>query len=100
MRTAEHWWHYICRLGGDGILSRQDVADLRNQRARVLYLMLDCEWHTANEVIAAAGGREGLRRMRELREIPYVEIDRQRIAGHRDFRYRLTYAPGTQQELF
>ena len=33
-------WDYIKKLGGAGILKRSDVADLKNQRAKVLYLML------------------------------------------------------------
>ena len=93
-------WDYIKRLGGEGILRRSDVADLKNQRDKVLYLMLDGNWHDAGQIIAASGGREGLRRMRELREIPNVVIERKPHPDFkRDFMYRLVYNSG-QQELF
>lgn len=93
------WWTYIKRLGGDGILSRQDVNHLKNQRARVLYLMLDGNWHSAQEILEFAGGSEGLRRLRELRDIPNVTIERKRSLG-RAFFYRLQYKHGLQGDLF
>ena len=95
-------WDYIKKLGGEGILSRQDVRDLKNQRAKVLYLMLDGLWHKADEIIQYSGGREGLRRMRELREIPGATIERHRSPNKygRDFYYRLTFDRGLQGELF
>ena len=94
-----HEWERILQIGGLGILRRSDISDLRSQRAKVLYLMMDGLWHQANDIIMAAKGREGLRRMRELREIPYVSIERQRIMGKRDFMYRLVYEPGIQGTL-
>jgi len=94
-------WDYIKKLGGEGILRRSDIADLKNQRARVLYLMLDGGWYFPDQIIAAAGGRAGMRRMRELREIPNVTIERVRSPfTKRDFMYRLKYAPGLQGEIF
>lgn len=93
-------WDYIKKLGGEGILSRQDVRDLKNQRAKVLYLMLDGMWHAGHEILTWSGGTEGLRRMRELREIPGVSIERMRPAGKRDFYYRLKYRSGIQKDLF
>ena len=94
-------WDYIKKLGGEGILSRQDVQDLKNQRAKVLWLMLDGLWHQANEIINCSGGREGLRRLRELREIPGVTIERRpHPSRKRDFMYRLNYKTGNQGDLF
>ena len=100
--TGAAWsWNQIKKLGGEGILSRQDVVDFSNQRNRVLWLMLDGQWHTTGQILRTAKGREGLRRMRELREIPNVSIER---AKHptvkRDFIYKLNYKPGIQRELF
>ena len=94
-------WAYIKKLGGEGILSRQDVQHLRTQRDRVLYLMLDGLWHSANEIVAAAKGTEGLRRLRELRDIPNVTIERRRChkCPDRLFFYRLQFN-GMQGELF
>ena len=84
-----------------GILYQGDVRELKDQRSKVLYLMLDGQWHYADQIITASGGREGLRRMRELREIPGVTIERMRHPHRkRDFRYRLKYDVGLQQELF
>lgn len=95
-------WDYIKKLGGEGILRRRDVRDLKSQRAKVLFLMLDGLWHRADEIIQFSGGREGLRRMRELREIPGVEIERHRAPNryNRDFYYRLKVSAGLQGELF
>ena len=92
-------WDRIKKLGGAGILTRNDITDLTSQRAKVLWLMLDGFWHSADSIRDAAGGSEGLRRLRELRELPYVTITRHR--GHsRRFYYCLEYAPGIQAELF
>ena len=92
-------WNRIKKLGGEGILTRTDITDLTGQRAKVLWLMLDGNWHQAEAIRLAAGGSEGLRRLRELREIPYVEITRKKSLG-RMFFYRLVYSPGIQTELF
>jgi len=92
-------WKKIRSLGGEGILQRSDLVDLKSQRARVLWLMLDGLWHTATEILVWSRGREGLRRMRELREIPHMSIQRQRLHSGRDFMYRLQYQPGIQQEF-
>jgi hypothetical protein len=96
-------WEKIKKLGGEGVLTQQDIADFSTQRARVLHLMLDGFWHSAEHIIGAAGGREGLRRMRELREIPGARIERIRAPmGKRDFMYRLVIEKpaATQRELF
>ena len=92
-------WDYIKKLGGEGILSRQDVNSLKSQRYRVLWLMLDGKWHTAADIISIAGGSEGLRRLRELREIPNAEIERKRQLTSRNFLYRLRYTR-KQKDLF
>ena len=94
-------WDYIKRLGGQGILQRSDVKDLKSQRAKVLHLMLDGRWHKAGEILEVSGGREGLRRLRELRDIPHASIEKaKKIVGGRDFWYRLNYTPGIQKDLF
>jgi len=50
-----------------GALSLDDIRRLKTARDRVLALMVDSKWHTANE-IREIGGSEGLRRYRELRQ--------------------------------
>ena len=94
-------WERIKALGGQGILTRKDIEDLDVQRNRLLFLMLSGSWHTADEIIRYSHGREGLRRMRELREIPHVTIQRRRNPNcKRDFMYRLDYKPGLQKDMF
>jgi hypothetical protein len=91
-------WDYIKKLGGEGILRRQDVADLKHARAKVLWLMLDGEWHQATQIIDASGTREGLRRLRELRDIPGAIVERQ-VSYGREFKYRLRFETA-QREMF
>ena len=93
-------WERIKRLGGAGILTRSDITDLTSQRAKVLWLMMDGFWHSADDIRDAAGGSEGLRRLRELRELPYITITRRRLFLSRNFSYLLEYDPGIQAELF
>ena len=92
-------WNRIKKLGGQGILTRADITDLTGQRAKVLWLMMDGFWHRAEDIRLVAGGSEGLRRLRELREIPYVKITRRRVRKSRHFAYILEYEPGIQTEL-
>jgi hypothetical protein len=78
----------IAALGGKGILREDDVADLDASVAKVFEFMRDGEWHTATEIIEAAGCREGLRRMRDLR--PTFTIDKRRSGiSKREFEYRI-----------
>lgn len=95
MRTD---WDYIRKLGGEGILKRSDIQDLTSQRERVLWLMLDGLWHRASDIIRVAGGSEGLRRLRELRDIDGAVIDRVRVHGSREFVYRLHFEAGHQTD--
>lgn len=63
-------WH---RLGGaDAPLRLADMRKLRGQRRAVATLMADGRWHGAPEIRDAAGGSEGLRRLRELRGMGFV----------------------------
>ncbi len=76
-------------LGATGILTADDIPHLTSQRRRVLDFMIDGEWHTGPAIVEVAGGSEGLRRLRELREITGVEIKRRRVEGTRTFEYQL-----------
>jgi hypothetical protein len=53
--------------------------------------MKDGAWHTAQSIIDASGQREGIRRMRELRQIGYV-VEQMRPEGSREWSYRLVTA--------
>jgi hypothetical protein len=83
----------ILKLGGCGILNHKDVAEFKAAVRRVYALMCDGRWYAADEIENAAGehgrpAREGLRRMRELREAGF-EIDRERQGDGRTWKYRL-----------
>jgi|TARA_Y100000034_G_scaffold101689_1_gene126140 hypothetical protein len=80
------------RLGGVGILTDQDLADLKGGVRRVFDLMSDGEWYDRNAICLAAGtdgipAYEGMRRMRELRDRG-LEVEGRRLGG-RQWVYRL-----------
>lgn len=77
----------LVQLGGLGVLAVADIDELNAGVRRVLALMADGAWHSADQIRAAAGGSEGLRRMRELRE--HFEVDRHRSPYSRTFFYKL-----------
>lgn len=86
----------IKKLGGEGILTEEDLADFSDAKRRIYQLMLDGEWHGGYEikVTASSTGRpmpSGLRRMRELRKVPGIEIERRRSDKGRHFEYKLTH---------
>lgn len=80
-------------LGGDGLLSDDDVRQLGAGVLRVYNLMKDGQWHGPEEICKIAGenghsAREGLRRMRELRR--WFSVERRRAEdGSRLWFYRL-----------
>lgn len=75
-------------------LSVKDQSELRAGVRRVWELMRDGGWHEADDIEMAAGengvpAREGLRRMRQLREYGF-RIDRRKADGSsRNFEYRI-----------
>lgn len=80
-------------LGGDGILTREDLAEFNRATLRVLSIMRDGEWHSSQEIRLAAGNwereaSEGLRRMRELRPMGWT-VEKRRVRGTGKFEYRL-----------
>ncbi len=82
-------------IGGVGVLTRSDLTEIREASKRVAELMADGQWYSADALKMTAGkddepATEGLRRMRELREIPGIDIEKEKIPGTRKWRYRLT----------
>ena len=68
-------------------LTQKDMKELGAGKRRVLGLMLDYCWHSADEIREAARGSEGLRRLRELKS--HYTIEKRRIASEgRHFEYR------------
>lgn len=80
----------IKKLGGTGIISIDNLPSIECQRGRVLNLLLDKRWHTSLEILEAAGGTEGLRRLRQIRDIPRLGVIKRRTKDSRIFEYKLT----------
>lgn len=90
----------IRALGGEGILTAQDILDFGKSTRQVAFLLLDGQWHNAAHIRDAAGNgmpaSEGLRRMRSLRE--YMHVEARRIAENkRLWEYRVVKI--SRQEL-
>jgi len=86
----------ISRLGGEGILTPEDIPELKAGARRVLALMRDSRFHSAEEIMVAAGkggvpAMEGLRRMRELRAHGF-DVEKEMV-GTRRWMYRLKERP-------
>jgi len=77
----------IKALGGQGILIPSDLQSLNAATLRIYEMMRDGRWYRREEIEQAAGQREGMRRMRELRK--YFTIERDRVKSAREFVYRL-----------
>jgi hypothetical protein len=57
---------------------------------KVLELLSDLDWHTTQEVDEVSQAVHNLRRMRELRNLPYLYLDKEKLTGaHLKWRYRL-----------
>ena len=69
-------------------MTAADFSGLQSACRRVYDLMKDGQWHTAQAIIDASGQREGMRRMRELRQIGYT-VEERRETGRREWQYRL-----------
>jgi len=88
--TREEVYRYIRSLGGEGILTEEDVPDLRKGRGRVLQLMSDFAWHSRSAVCDAAQQVEGSRRLRELRKWFTIRCRRDTV-DKRLFSYQLDW---------
>ena len=82
-------------LGGEWTLTDKDLSDLKAGTLRVADLMKDGGWYSPDQIRRAAGkngapATEGLRRLRELRSIDGVEIEKRRRQNTRCWEYRVT----------
>ncbi len=79
----------IAKLGGEGILTEADIPKLQEATHRLERYMLEVEsgWVTHDTILRVTGQREGMRRLRELRELHTIE--RRRIEPGREFEYRI-----------
>lgn len=92
MKADASAFRQLSLLGGVGILTLEDLQELTEATERVYQLMKDGRWHTRDEIELAAGtngrpAREGLRRMRELRQ--FCTIEKARQGDARAWWYRL-----------
>lgn len=72
------------------ILSETDIQTEKICRAGILRLLQDHQWHQTMDIIHAAGGSEGMRRLRELRRAPFnYPIESSTVPGSRQWQYRL-----------
>jgi hypothetical protein len=74
----------IRALGGEGILTPHDIDDFKASEKEVLMLMIDGQWHDAEEIRIRAGesgvpASEGLRRLRAL--YPVLQVENRVKAG-------------------
>ena len=65
----------IQRLGAQGTLQINDLPNPESQTGKVLVLMADYCWHTGKEILKVSKGTEGLRRLRELRNLPDFDLE-------------------------
>ena len=84
-------------VGAQGVLTENDLIELRTGTLRVALLMLDGGWHGMSAIKAAAGepgsgcpASEGLRRMRDLRKIDGILVEKKHKSG-RTWLYRVVH---------
>jgi hypothetical protein len=82
----------ILALGGHtSEMNEEDILSFSKAEQRIIELMSDEKWHSAGQIISASGQREGLRRLRALRQRNYqIDIRRVKVGGVRSFDYKLT----------
>jgi len=74
-------------------LKTEDFVDFDKAEKAVFNLMKDGNWHTASEIINTSGQREGLRRMRTLRQNPVVKEIAKKRTDKREWIYRMELYP-------
>jgi len=95
---------WVQQHGAFELVYSSEVSELRAAAARVLHLLLDFNWHSADEIRTIAGtdgfpASEGLRRMRDLRPVLRMfdfQIERRRSEDSRLFDYRISRVPKEQ----
>jgi hypothetical protein len=74
---GETLFEYARRIGGEGTLTEPDLRDFQAATHRVYEMLSDHAWHSASEVYDVTKQRDGMRRLRELRQVGIcVERDR------------------------
>ena len=75
-------------------LTTKDFTDFNKAQQAVYSLMQDGRWYKAETIIKRSGQREGLRRMRDLRQHPsVVDIESRRPSKNsREWCYRMICA--------
>lgn len=91
-------WHHIFRLGGKGILWPRDIRSLNDAKQKLFALMSDGKWHSRIEITSCCEQLEATRRLRELRDLPGVTIERRPLDG-RLFEYKMAIDPSVKPVL-
>ena len=89
--ATEDIFTYAQRTGFEG-MTGLDFYGLQAACRKVYDHMKDGAWHSAQSIIDASGQREGLRRMREVRDVLKFTIETDRPGDGREFRYRMVQA--------
>ena len=74
-------------------LKTEDFVDFDKAEKAIFELMKDGKWHSATEIIDHSGQREGLRRMRTLREKPIVKEIIKKRTDKREWIYKMELFP-------
>jgi hypothetical protein len=82
-------FEYAKRIGFSEC-TEKDRVEFSEAETKILELLKRGGWHTATKIIEVSGQREGLRRLRALRQKGF-EIEKQKFEG-REFIYRLKEA--------
>lgn len=91
---GETIWEYAHRLGAQGTATAKDLEDFQEATKRVHALLKDGRWHSATEIYEVTKQRDGMRRLRELRQLGYV-IERSRPdESSREWHYRMVGGAG------
>jgi hypothetical protein len=77
------------KIGGEKFLNEKDLKAFGKAEKKIYELMCDLEWHSATEIINVSGQREGLRRLRTLRDKGLI-IETKRESKSRDFSYKMS----------
>lgn len=87
---APDLFEHAARIGATKELTADALKGLSAATHKVLTLMRsDYDWHSATEIIEASGIREGLRRLRELRQVGLTVDMRLKDGAAREFEYKL-----------
>lgn len=78
--------------------TKRDLQDFQEATTRAYELLRDGQWHSRDDIRAATGQDEGMRRVRELRQCGYIIETRRPTPERRTHEYRLVNPEETSVE--